>query len=162
MRAPHKNLIAILFWSASFYLGKIVGSNFAFQNNVENFCVVANRSLRFTGGCGLGLHPLLFYGGIVMKKLKTWQKVLLIIFYPVGIVYFIVWLCKRNKGATPAPVANESKYDFDIVFVNKGSKVYHCDQMCAMSRGVDCSEMKEKDAIKRGLRRCGKCYGNYN
>lgn len=67
MRAPHKNLIAILFWSASFYLGKIVGSIFAFQNNVENFCVVANRSLRFTGGCGLGLHPLLFfYGGIIM------------------------------------------------------------------------------------------------
>lgn len=33
-----------------------------------------------------------------MKKLKTWQKVLLVIFYPVGIVYFIIWLCNRNKG----------------------------------------------------------------
>lgn len=30
-----------------------------------------------------------------MKKLKTWQKVLLIVFYPVGIIYFIVWLCWR-------------------------------------------------------------------
>lgn len=38
-----------------------------------------------------------------MKKLKTWQLVLLIIFYPVGIVYFIVWLCKRNKK--PAAIA---------------------------------------------------------
>lgn len=35
-----------------------------------------------------------------MKKLKTWQFVLLIIFYPVGIIYFIVWLCKRNKTPT--------------------------------------------------------------
>lgn len=32
-----------------------------------------------------------------MKKLKPWQIVLLVIFYPVGIVYLIVWLCKRNK-----------------------------------------------------------------
>lgn len=32
-----------------------------------------------------------------MKKLQTWQKVLLIIFYPVGIVYFIIWLVNKNK-----------------------------------------------------------------
>ncbi len=32
-----------------------------------------------------------------MKKLKTWQLVLLIIFYPVGICYFIFWLYKRSK-----------------------------------------------------------------
>ena len=37
-----------------------------------------------------------------MKKLKAWQIVLLIIFYPVGIVYFIVWLCKRNKKPAAA------------------------------------------------------------
>lgn len=37
-----------------------------------------------------------------MKKLKTWQKVLLVIFYPVGIVYFIVWLCNRNKSGSGA------------------------------------------------------------
>ena len=37
-----------------------------------------------------------------MKKLKTWQKVLLIIFYPVGIVYFIIWLCNRNKAQAGA------------------------------------------------------------
>lgn len=100
-----------------------------------------------------------------MKKLKTWQKVLLIICYPVGIVYFIIWLCNRNKvQAVPqAPATKkEPRYDYDIVFVNKGSKVYHNDQMCAMSRSVDCVEMKEKEAIKKGLRRCGKCYGNYN
>lgn len=41
-----------------------------------------------------------------MKKLKTWQKVLLIVFYPAGIIYFIIWLCNRNNGggtAAPAP-----------------------------------------------------------
>lgn len=32
-----------------------------------------------------------------MKKLKSWQIILLVIFYPVGIVYFIIWLCNRNK-----------------------------------------------------------------
>lgn len=37
-----------------------------------------------------------------MKKLKTWQKVLLVIFYPVGIVYFIVWLYNRNKSGAGA------------------------------------------------------------
>ncbi len=30
-----------------------------------------------------------------MKKLKTWQLVLLIIFYPAGIVYLIYWLYNR-------------------------------------------------------------------
>lgn len=45
-----------------------------------------------------------------MKKLKTWQLVLLIIFYPVGIIYFIVWLCKKNKNGVAAPVkVNSSK-----------------------------------------------------
>ena len=42
-----------------------------------------------------------------MKKLKTWQKVLLVIFYPVGIVYFIIWLCNHNKGG--AATVNPSK-----------------------------------------------------
>lgn len=98
-----------------------------------------------------------------MKKLQTWQKVLLIIFYPVGIVYFIIWLVNKNKQpATGAAPKRAAELDFDTVFVNKGSKVYHSDQMCAMSRSSDCVEMKEKDAIKKGLRRCGKCYGNYN
>ncbi len=58
---------------------------------------------------------------------------------------------------------NSSDNDFDdMVFVNKGSKVYHCDQSCAMSRSVNCIEMDEKQAIKRGLKRCRKCYGNFN
>lgn len=32
-----------------------------------------------------------------MKKLKAWQIVLLVIFYPIGIIYFCVWLYKRHK-----------------------------------------------------------------
>ncbi len=97
-----------------------------------------------------------------MKKLKTWQFVLLIIFYPVGIIYFIVWLCNRNKSGKSAKfIPDNSSYDFDVVFVNKGSKVYHSEQMCASSHSWDYVEMKEKDAIKKGLRRCKKCYGTY-
>ncbi len=95
-----------------------------------------------------------------MRKLKTWQLVLLIIFYPAGIVYFIYWLCNKDKKAAPAPKADS--VDYDVVFVNKGSKVYHYDQVCAMSRSADCVEMKEAAAIKKGLRRCNKCSGNYN
>ena len=99
-----------------------------------------------------------------MKKLKTWQLVLLIIFYPVGMVYFIVWLCNRNKGTKPTPEFAQQKpdkIDYDIVFVNKGSKVYHCDQMCAESHSYNSEEMKEKQAIKKGLHRCKKCYGTH-
>lgn len=52
-----------------------------------------------------------------MKKLKTWQKVLLIIFYPVGIIYFIVWLCYRNKQAATgaAPVMHIDMNKLSVV-----------------------------------------------
>lgn len=55
-----------------------------------------------------------------MKKLKTWQKVLLIIFYPVGIIYFIVWLCNRNNGggtAAPATAKLSVLRDFNTKIV---------------------------------------------
>lgn len=42
-----------------------------------------------------------------MKKLQTWQKVLLIIFYPVGIVYFIIWFCNRSKPAAQREIVRE-------------------------------------------------------
>ncbi len=38
-----------------------------------------------------------------MKKLKPWQIVLLVIFYPVGIIYLIVWLCNRDKKTAVPP-----------------------------------------------------------
>lgn len=120
----------------------------------------SNSELAFFGVCKHGLHTLFIYGGNAMKKLKTWQLVLLIIFYPVGIVYFIVWLCNRNKQKShPVPQQAPENFDYDIVFVNKGSKVYHCDQMCADSRSCNSEEMKEKEAIKKGLHRCKKCWG---
>lgn len=34
-----------------------------------------------------------------MKKLKRWQFILLIILYPIGMVYFCVWLYHRNQKA---------------------------------------------------------------
>lgn len=54
-----------------------------------------------------------------MKKLKTWQKVLLIIFYPVGIVYFIIWLCNRNnsRAATVNPAKLTIIRDFNTKVV---------------------------------------------
>lgn len=95
-----------------------------------------------------------------MKKLKTWQLVLLIIFYPVGIAYFIYWLCKRKSTPQIDTHYQQPQYGIDTVFVNKGSKVYHADQMCAESRNCNSVEMHEKDAIKKGLHPCKRCYGN--
>lgn len=112
-----------------------------------------------------GLRPLfIFMEEKALKKLKPWQIVLLVIFYPVGIVYLIIWLCKRNKKpveniATSKEISNYPSAD--TVLVNKGSKVYHCEQDCATVQSWDYVEMKEKDAIKRGLRPCKRCYGNY-
>lgn len=47
-----------------------------------------------------------------MKKLKPWQTVLLVIFYPVGIVYLIIWLYKRNNKTTtiPSAVSEDAKH----------------------------------------------------
>lgn len=59
----------------------------------------------------------------------------------------------------PANKSQSKNHDFDIVFVNSGSKVFHYDQMCAMSNSVNCVEMKEKQAIKKGLKPCKKCSG---
>lgn len=63
-----------------------------------------------------------------MKKLKTWQIVFLVIFYPIGIIYLIVWLCnqgkKTNSSSAKRNIAsphNHQKYpslytkDFDEV-----------------------------------------------
>lgn len=40
-----------------------------------------------------------------MKKLKAWQIVLLVIFYPIGIIYLLVWLASRDKQQTEAAPA---------------------------------------------------------
>ena len=61
--------------------------------------------------------------------------------------------------AKPAYKPQAKKHDDDIVFVNSGSKVFHYDQMCAMSNSVNCVEMKEKQALKKGLKPCKKCSG---
>lgn len=41
-----------------------------------------------------------------MKKLKTWQFVLLVIFYPIGIIYFIVWLLNKSNKKSEVAAAN--------------------------------------------------------
>jgi len=65
-----------------------------------------------------------------------------------------------NGGGKPANMSSSnSPFGNDLVFVNPGSKVYHCDQMCAMSRSVKAEEMNEKAARKKGLKPCKKCFG---
>ena len=81
--------------------------------------------------------------------------------FAVGWIIDIVDAVKEMNGSN-TPKTNESSVDYDVVFVNKGSKVYHCDQSCAMSHTARCEEMKEKQAIKQGLKRCKKCYGDSN
>lgn len=77
------------------------GLVFASHSIKHRISVVAIRSLRFCA-CSGELHALFYYRSYRYEKLKTWQKVLLVIFYPVGIVYFIVWLCNRNKSGAGA------------------------------------------------------------
>lgn len=77
-------------------------------------------------------------------------------------LHIVIYNESAEKYKTKINISVPNNNMNDIVFVNKGSKVYHCDQLCAMSRSVNCSEMNEKQAIKKGLKRCRKCYGNFN
>ena len=54
-----------------------------------------------------------------MKKLKTWQLVLLIIFYPAGIAYFIYWLCKRNSNAKREVIAEKICSVWGTIYLNE-------------------------------------------
>lgn len=65
----------------------------------------------------------------------------------------------KKPAALPARKVSAKSKTIDLVFVNKGSKVFHYDQMCAMSNSVNCVEMQEKQAIKKGLKPCKKCSG---
>lgn len=91
-----------------------------------------------------------------MKKLKAWQIILMIIFYPVGIVYLIVYLCKKKKSGSAAPSsepARSAKRE-SMVFVTEKGKVFHSAPDCADTL---CDLISEKEARKRGLRPCKKC-----
>lgn len=105
------------------------------------------------------------------KKLKAWQIALLIIFYPIGILYLIVKYGSKksdsaDKNSALATVSTsqaetqrkDAKSEL-IVFVTEKGKVYHLDPVCANSFADD---ITEKQAIKRGLCRCKKCFAHYN
>lgn len=55
-----------------------------------------------------------------MKKLKWWQIVLLIIFYPIGILYFIFWLIKKVK----LNKSNNQEFTFKVAGVTFKSGRY--------------------------------------
>lgn len=59
-----------------------------------------------------------------MKKLKTWQFVLLIIFYPIGIIYFIVWLLNKNKADNSDAVEWIAQNENCTRFTYKSSRRY--------------------------------------
>lgn len=90
-----------------------------------------------------------------MKKLKAWQIVLLVIFYPVGIVYLIVYLCKKSKNKNaPASAPQKAQNRESVVFITEKGKVFHSAPDCP--NGF-CDQITEKEARKRGLTPCKKC-----
>jgi len=91
-----------------------------------------------------------------MKKLKAWQVILLIIFYPVGIAYLIYRICKKKKSgsAAPSPEPAKSANRESMVFVTEKGKVFHSVPDCS---DAFCDQISEKDARKRWLRPCKKC-----
>lgn len=81
-----------------------------------------------------------------MKRLKSWQIALLIIFYPVGIIYLIVKFLSKRKGTTvySGPMS-ELNNKVDKIHLNNAKKLstdlveasYHfgCCSECAKYRG---------------------------
>lgn len=92
------------------------------------------------------------------KKLKAWQIALLIIFYPIGIIYLIMKYTK-NENTSEEPAAAPKQSSELTVFVTEKGKVYHIDPVCANSFA---DAISEKQAIKRGLCRCKKCFAHYS
>lgn len=85
--------------------------------------------------------------------------ILLIVFFPAAFIYLAVVNSKRKAPAsTSTEPVKRGSYEWTVL-VNKGSKVYHCDQICA--NNISAEEMPENKAIKLGLHRCKKCFGSY-
>lgn len=57
----------------------------------------------------------------------------------------------KKKGAAPAPARP------GVVFVNPGSKVYHCEGGGCGGISVDAAKMPESKAVASGLSRCRRC-----
>lgn len=99
----------------------------------------------------------------VLKKLKLWQILLLIIFFPVGIVYLFLWSLKQLleffKESKNSDSATQSKQI--MVFVFSGSKVYHTSPNCPFAVRNNTSTIPLEVAKKRGLKQCKKCLNSY-
>lgn len=97
------------------------------------------------------------------KKLKAWQIILLIVFYPAGIIYLIVRANKKKKGSSleiaysePRKERKEIKPEDRIVMVTKTGKYYHCCYDC-LNNSSDWADVPEFAAIKAGYQKCKKC-----
>lgn len=79
--------------------------------------------------------------------------------FTVGWIIDIIDAVKEMNKPAPAAGIDPKSVDLELVYVNKGSKVYHYDYFCATSRSFDCEKIKEKEAVKRGLKPCKNCGG---
>lgn len=100
----------------------------------------------------LGLH--LFYTGKYAKGI--------LYLFTAGLFYIGWWrdiyLIATNKFDAYFDLP-KLKINDEAVFVSKHGSVYHCYDMCGNSYGEDWVMLKnEKEAIKRGYRKCKKCY----
>jgi len=62
-----------------------------------------------------------------LKKLKRWQFILLIIFYPAGILYFIFWVLTKSKlknSGSFNPFSNTEEFTFNVAGVTFKSGRY--------------------------------------
>lgn len=95
-----------------------------------------------------------------MKKLRLWQLLLLIIFFPVGIIYLFVWSVKQltstvSKSSADNIQPNKSKEL--MVFIFPGSKVYHNSLNCPFASRQNTKSIPLSVAKSRGLKQCKKC-----
>ena len=102
------------------------------------------------------------------KSLKLWQVLLLIFFWPVGLLYLILRIVKRNQKKESASIVSISKpkgtyidvsnyFPKETVFAFQNSSVYHTDYYCCQSGWNGAEAMPEKKAIAKGMRLCRRC-----
>lgn len=95
----------------------------------------------------------------MQKKLKGWQIALLIIFYPIGILYLIVKLASKSTTSQSTFSTDEKKTSSLMVYTAEGGKVYHLVENCSRSKNI--KQITEDEAIKQGLTECKVCCTEY-
>lgn len=95
-----------------------------------------------------------------MKKLKTWQFVLLIIFYPIGIIYFCVWLYKKIKGYNSEPNNEYNAAVYSDTNISNNSNIADNKNADDLNAEYD-SIQKKYDSIQKKLYVAKTLYESY-